>query len=200
MEGRIAIGGDRALLDHVARPDVALAIWWRRMPEALRLALGGLDLTGVDDMAVEVDLNGSVDAALTAAGYEGAVQRLLCADIDLLIRRHAALTGEDRQRVRLEVIASEPVSRFRADRTTFGLRCTYVGPGIQWCRIDGPDAIYEVPAGAVGVFKGRALLDQPVILHRSPSVEASRLVLAIDPAHDETSDRSRRIVPAADPC
>jgi hypothetical protein len=41
-----------------------------------------------------------------------------------------------------------------------------------------------VPTGAVGVFKGRLLLDPPTILHRSPPISATgerRLVLAIDP-------------------
>ena len=46
------------------------------------------------------------------------------------------------------------------------------------------DLAAEVPTGAVGVFKGRLLLDPPTILHRSPPISATgerRLVLAIDP-------------------
>ena len=71
-----------------------------------------------------------------------------------------------------------------ADYVTLRLLCTYAGPGTQWCRAAAPDAIYEVPTGAVGVFKGRMLLDPPTVLHRSPPIAATggqRLILVIDP-------------------
>ncbi|MDY0959482.1 DUF1826 domain-containing protein [Sphingomonas sp. CFBP8993] len=198
MERRIAMGCDSALLDHIARPDAALAIWWRRMPEPFRTALARLDLRGLDDLSVEVDLHGSLKAPLRAAGYRGAAHALLCADMDRLVRRHAAVTGEDRLRVRLTVVEGDVPGVFQAERTTFGLTCTYVGPGIQWCCVDGPDAICEVPTGAVGVFKGRALLDPPVILHRSPAIGDPRLVLAIEPARRDDADRSKHALPKAD--
>jgi len=200
MARRIAIGGDSALLDHIARPDTALAIWWRRLPPPLRAALGALDLDGVDSLSVETDLGGSVDAALHAAGYAQAVREMLGADIDRLVRRLAALTGEDRLRVRLAVGEGGSGHQFHADRTPITLRCTYIGPGLQWCCAEGPDAICEVPTGAVGVFKGRMLLDPPRVLHRAPPGGGRRLVLAIDPVHDGERDRSGPFLPSADPC
>ncbi|WP_322965299.1 DUF1826 domain-containing protein [Sphingomonas fuzhouensis] len=200
MERRIAIGGDSASLDRIVRPDVALAIWWRPMPQTLRAALRTLDLTLVDDVAVEIDLEGSIQAVLRTAGYSGSVLDLLGADVDRLIRRHAALTGEDRQRVRLSVMEREADARFHADCTTFGLTCTYIGPGRQWCCAEGQDAIYEVPTGAVGVFKGRTLLDPPLILHRSPPGGHPRLRLRIDPVRSGDPDRPTSARPQADPC
>jgi hypothetical protein len=200
MARRVAIGGDSALLDHIARPDTALAIWWRRLPPPLRAALDALDLNGVDSLSVETDLGGSVDAALSRAGYRRAARGLLGADIDHLVRRLAALTGEDCLRVRLEVDEDGPGTLFHADSNPLALRCTYIGPGIQWCCVDGLDAICEVPTGAVGVFKGRMLLDPPMILHRAPPGGDRRLVLSIEPAHGGEWERSLPILPSADPC
>ncbi|MCT8002829.1 DUF1826 domain-containing protein [Sphingomonas sanguinis] len=200
MARRVAIGGDSALLDHIARPDTALAIWWRRLPPPLRAALDALDLNGVDSLSVETDLGGSVEASLHAAGYARAVCEMLGADIDRLVRRLAALSGEDRLRVRLAVGHGGDGYQFHADRPPLALRCTYIGPGIQWCCVDGLDAICEVPTGAVGVFKGRMLLDPPMILHRAPPGGDRRLVLAIEPAHGGEWERSLPILPSADPC
>ncbi len=185
MERLVASGVDRAALDGIARAETALAIWWREVPERLRDGLAALDLDTIDDVRIEVAAGAPVDTALHAAAYPGAVVAPLAADIEALVLRHAALTGEDRLKVRLEVIETDACRRFHADYVSLRLLCTYVGPGTQWCCADRPDAICEVPTGAVGVFKGRLLLDPPTILHRSPPIVATgrrRLVLVIDPA------------------
>ena len=184
LDDIVAFGHDRASLDAIARPDAALAIWWRSLPDPLHAALASLDLDTVDDMSFDFAAEEPVDGALADAGYADPVATLLAEDIGLLVRRHAALTGEDRLRLRLEVIETDACRRFHADFVTLRLLCSYVGPGTQWCRADAADAICEVPTGAVGVFKGRLLLDPPTILHRSPPIGATcerRLVLAIDP-------------------
>lgn len=184
LDDIVAFDHDRASLDAIARPDAALAIWWRSLPDTLRAALASLDLKTVDDVSLDLAAGEAIDGALVDAGYADPVATLLAGDIQLLVRRHAALTGEDRLRLRLEVIETDACRRFHADFVTLRLLCTYVGPGTQWCRIDAADAICEVPTGAVGVFKGRLLLDPPTILHRSPPISATgerRLVLTIDP-------------------
>lgn len=181
MERLVTIDGDQASLDRIARPDTALAIWWRRLSEPLRAGLETLDLTAVDNVSIEIDADRSVDAALRHAGYS-AVLAPLSADVDLLIRRHAALTGEDRLSIRLEVMDSDVGSTFDADDGAFRMLCTYIGPGTQWCCVGGQDAICEVPTGAVGVFKGRKLLNPPTVLQRTPPFGGRRLVLVIDPA------------------
>jgi hypothetical protein len=187
MERLVAIVQDQASLDHIVRPDAALAIWWRRVSEPLQVALNTLDLDVVDDLSVEIDANESVDAALHCARYPEATLPVLSADVDLLVQRYAALTGNDRLRVRLEVIEADANSSFHSTYVTLRLLCTYIGPGTQWCCVEGQDAICEVPTGAVGVFKGRMLLNPPAILHRSPlpaAVGGRCLVLTIDTAHD----------------
>ncbi len=184
LEEVVAFGYDRASLDAIARPKVALAVWWRSLSDTLRTRLATLDLDMVDDVALELDADAPLESIFEEAGYPGDVAALLAADIGLLMRRHAALTGEDRLRMRLEVIETDACRRFHADFVTLRLLCSYVGPGTQWCRTDAAEAICDVPTGAVGVFKGRVLLDPPTVLHRSPPIVATgerRLVLVIDP-------------------
>lgn len=184
LEDVVAFGHDPASLDAIARPKAALAIWWRSLPDDLRLRLAALDLDSIDDVSVDIDADAPLDATLRDAGYPNAVVAPLAGDLGLLGRRHAALTGEDRLRFRLEVVETDACRRFHADYVTLRLLCTYAGPGTQWCRAAAADAICEVPTGAVGVFKGRMLLDPPTVLHRSPPIVATgerRLVLAIDP-------------------
>jgi hypothetical protein len=184
LDDIVAFSDDRAALDAIARPQAALAIWWRPLPDALRAALASLDLDTVDDVSLDLAADEAIGSALANAGYADPVATLLADDIGLLVRRHAALTGEDRLRLRLEVIETDACRRFHADFVTLRLLCSYVGPGTQWCRTDAADAVCEVPTGAVGVFKGRLLLNPPTILHRSPPISGTgerRLVLAIDP-------------------
>lgn len=181
----VAFGHDRASLDRIARSGAALAIWWRSLPDMLCDGLNTLDLDTVDDVLLDLAADGTVDGALRDAGYADPLATCLARDIELLVRRHAALTGEDRLRVKLEAVETDACRRFHADFVTLRMLCTYVGPGTQWCRADAADAICEVPTGAVGVFKGRMLLDPPTVLHRSPPIVATgrrRLMLTIDPS------------------
>lgn len=180
----VAVGDDRASLDKIARPGAALAIWGRSLPDVLRDGLAALDLATVDDVVLDLAADGTIDGAMLDAGYPDPLATCLARDIELLVRRHAALTGADRLRVKLEVVETDACRRFHADFVTLRLLCTYVGPGTQWCRADALDATCDVPTGAVGVFKGRVLLDPPTVLHRSPPIVATghrRLVLTIDP-------------------
>lgn len=182
MERLVMIGSDRALLDRIARPEAALAIWWRRLPGTLDAALGKVNLHSVSNLSVEVDLHQSVLAPLRSAGYPEPSASTLALDIDLLVHRHAALTGEDRLCVELTVADGEMSSCFRTDGGSLRLHCTYLGPGAQWCCVDGQDAICEVPTGSVAVFKGRSLLYPPAVLHRPPPCDMPRLVLVVDSA------------------
>lgn len=184
LEDVVAFGYDRMSLDAIARPKTALAIWWRPLPDALQAGLAALDLDTVDDVTLDLDADAPLDDTLRDAGYPDDIATPLAADIGLLLRRQAALTGDDHLRLRLEVIETDACRRFHADYVTLRLLCTYAGPGTQWCRAVAADAICEVPTGAVGVFKGRMLLDPPTVLHRSPPIAATggqRLILVIDP-------------------
>ena len=170
----------------IADPATALAIWQRPLPPLLRDALAGLDCDTVDDIALDA-VDARLDTVLRAAGYPEAIVTPLAADIGLLLDRHAELTNSNRPALRLEVVETDACRRFHADYVTLRLLCTYIGPGTQWHRTATPDAIEQVPTGAVALFKGRLLLDPPLLLHRSPPIEATggrRLMLVIDPGHD----------------
>lgn len=185
MTDDVAIGGQVAVLYRVAQPDCALAVWDRGSSPALAEALAMLDLDTVDDVAVELAGDATPDDALHAAGYPDAAIGPIAADIGLLVRRHAALTGSGRLSLRLEVVETDACRRFHADYTTLRLLCSYIGPATQWHRLTEPDLVHQVPTGAVAVFKGRLLLDPPTVLHRSPPIAAHggrRLMLVLDPA------------------
>lgn len=120
----IAISSDRADLDRIARPDTALAIWWRGLSDPLRVVVDALDLDAVDNLSVEIEASGSISNILRSAGYSDDMLAPLSADVDLLIRRHAALTGEDRMHVRIEVIEGHDDTRFGAYDGTLRLSRT----------------------------------------------------------------------------
>ncbi|KQM98902.1 DUF1826 domain-containing protein [Sphingomonas sp. Leaf25] len=181
---QVVAGTDAAALDAIARPEVALVLWSRGLDPALRDALDGLDYATIDDVRLDCRAGDAVDGDLRAAGYGDMLADVLGRDIAMLVARHAALTGEDRLRVRLDVIDTDACRRFHADYVTLRLLCTYAGPGTQWCDADEPEAVRDVATGSVGVFKGRLLLDPPSVLHRSPPIAATggrRLMLVIDP-------------------
>jgi hypothetical protein len=181
----VTIGGQAAVLDRVAQSDCALAIWDRGSSPALAGALAMLDLDTIDDVALDLATDAPVDDVLHAAGYPDTAIAPIAADIGLLVRHHAALTGSGRLALRLEVVETDACRRFHADYGTLRLLCSYIGPATQWHRIATPDLIHQVPTGAAAVFKGRLLLDPPTVLHRSPPIAARggrRLMLVLDPA------------------
>lgn len=58
---------------------------------------------------------------------------------------------------------------------TVRLLCTYAGPGTEW-----------LPPGWVALLRGeRARPAGGGLVHRSPDSDAPRLVLVIDPIHEE---------------
>lgn len=181
----VATGAHIEVLDRITQPDTALAIWQRDLPPGLGEALARLDLDEIDDIAIELAADTPPEDALHAAGYPKAMVGPIGADIVMLARRHAMVSGVDRLALRLEVIETDACRRFHADSVTLRTLCTYIGPGTQWHCVDEPDAVRQVPTGAVAVFKGRTLLDPPPVLHRSPPIIVSgerRLLLVIDPA------------------
>ncbi len=171
----------------VRDPGVALALWARRLPVPLAEAIGAVDLAAVDDLELTVDLPTSVSAlaaSLVVSGHAAPVARLLAGDILELTNRHAVICGQARVVIRLEVVDTDACRRFHTDYVTLRLLTTYRGQATQWIRVGSPDRIEQMAAGEVGIFKGRRLLDDPPILHRSPPIGdhgESRLLLVIDP-------------------
>lgn len=186
-------------LQHVLHPNVALAVWRRKLDADLVAELDGLVLDEVDDLLFtsEIEALGSgLAEAMEEAGYSD--MTALRRDIARLAEHHAAVAGEHSVRLRLEVVETDACRKFHADYVTVRTITTYLGQGTQWIEEtsaeklgfpDGPD-IHQLEPGAVGAFKGRLWQDIPTILHRSPPIGGSgeqRLVLVIDstPRADE---------------
>jgi len=182
----MASGPHAEVLRAIASDGIDLAIWERDLDPALVREISALDLDGIDDLLLACDPGDAevqLSALLRDSGYTESP--LLCADIAALATRHAALLGERRVRIRLEVVETDACRKFHADFVTVRTITTYHGRGTQWQRVDEADdqAIDEMRPGTVGLFKGRLLQPEPSVLHRSPPIAdsgQSRLVLVID--------------------
>ncbi len=184
----IAAGVAESALAASLLPGNALALWRRRLPEPLRAALRNIALDAVDDLDFTIAPPigpATLALKLALAGYEERAAVALAGDMLRLARVQAEISGADRLRIRLEVVESDGCWKFHADYVTRRLLTTYVGQGTQWAMADDRERIGQMAAGEVGIFKGRLLLAQPPLLHRSPPIGDSgeqRLLLAIDPA------------------
>lgn len=165
--------------------DAALAIWKRATPVDLAAALDALCLDAVDDVECPIGPSGcDLADTLMAAGYGADIAMLLARDIATLAGTFAPIAGAARLKLRLEIVETDACRRFHSDFVTYRLLTTYRGQATQWARADTPEVIEEMAAGDVAIFKGRVLLDEPPILHRSPPIEArgeQRLLMVLDP-------------------
>lgn len=164
-----------------------MAVWQRPLPSDLADALPALDLDGLDDVTLTLDLPVTVDglaANLVIAGYDAPSARLLAADAAQLAHHLAQISGCARMKLRLEIIETDACRRFHADYVTYRMLTTYRGPATQWIRAKHPDDIAQLQTGDVAVLKGRLLTEEPAVLHRSPPIAGTgtqRLLLVLDP-------------------
>ena len=183
----VQIAASPEVLLSVTAPEVALAIWNRAAPAGLAASIDALVLDAVDDIeaAIEAPISAAdLTVTLQDAGYNSDVVALLAEDIAALAGRFAAVVGRTRFKLRLEVIETDACRRFHSDFVTYRLLTTYRGQATQWIETDRPDAVAQMRAGEVAIFKGRMLLDDPPVLHRSPPIAATgeqRLLLVLDP-------------------
>ncbi|MGV3457179.1 DUF1826 domain-containing protein [Sphingomonas sp.] len=183
----VQVAASPEVLLSVTAPEVALAIWNRAAPAGLAASIDALVLDAVDDIeaAIEAPISAAdLTVTLQDAGYNSDVVALLAEDIAALAGRFAAVVGRTRFKLRLEVIETDACRRFHSDFVTYRLLTTYRGQATQWIETDRPDAVAQMRAGEVAIFKGRMLLDDPPVLHRSPPIAATgeqRLLLVLDP-------------------
>lgn len=179
----VEIGSNLGALHSIAEPSCALAIYRRRQPSDLIRDLNNLALDEIDDLALEIDVDTVPRQLLKGAGYPDYLAARLSTDLGELMRAYAAITGQARLTVRLEVVDTDACRRFHADYVPLRLLCTYVGPGTQWHRCDRPDEVEQLRTGDVAIFKGLDALDPPALLHRSPPIACTgerRLLLVLD--------------------
>jgi len=190
----VASGYSETILSAIADRDVQLAIWQRPRPFALA-PLDGLDPTGISDIDVEIaveELGNGVARAIDDAGPGySPVRAALVAEITERATGFAALFPAPRLRLRLEVVQTNACWKFHMDYVPARLLATLSGRGTEWCLADQIYAVQSMAAGDIAIFKGRMLVDEPRVLHRSPPIDGSgetRFLLAIDPV---TPDRHR---------
>lgn len=163
-----------------------LAICPRDTDPALA-ALGTLaidPITSIDTIMPVAQLASDLPRALMEAGYPADLAVPLAIDIARLARFHAGIRRVAAVRIRLEWIVTDACRRFHMDYVTTRLLVTYRGAGTQWVEATRPDAIRHIPRNAIALLKGRRLVAEPAILHRSPPLAdpaAARLLLVVDP-------------------
>ncbi|MCJ2188834.1 DUF1826 domain-containing protein [Novosphingobium beihaiensis] len=190
LSATVASSSAETVLDRIAQPRLALAIWQRPVPQALTAPLEELDLAGIDDLQIRLELPftpGTLAAILVARNYPETAAKLLASDIASLAGRLCRVSGALKMKVRLEIVETDACRKFHADFTALRLITTYLGQGTQWHRAGEPGTTAQLKAGEVAIFKGRHLLEDPSILHRSPPIEGSgehRLLLVIDQDRD----------------
>jgi hypothetical protein len=125
------------------------------------------------------------------AGLLPDAPRPLKALIAALAPRHAALMCSPKVTVRVEGVTGNACTRMHADFKDVRLIVTLAGPGTE--HLGGDDLaapVQQLPAGWVGLFKGRTYPGaapgrHAPCLHRSPAIDGTgnrRLVLVIDTA------------------
>ena len=183
----MACAPDANALEDIRKRDIALSIWQRALPSSLAAPLARLNCHDVDDIALTVDrplATSALCTSLIAAGYDETLAAPLVHDMAMLAEQFATMIGCSRVKLRLDVVDTDACRRFHADYVTYRMLTTYHGAATQWVRSDAPDVIEQMRTGEVAIFKGRVLLDEPPILHRSPPIAGTgetRLLFVIDP-------------------
>ena len=178
------------ILAAIHDPGVQLALWQRPRPAALDWVdrLSWDEIADIDAVINGPDYRASLGLLLRDAGYPQALPADHLMDaIAALASRFAGVMACQKLRLRLEVIETDACRKFHMDYVQTRLLMPLVGPGTQWIdRSSGENPpVHQLAAGEVAIFKGRLLVNQPAILHRSPPIAGSgqrRLLLVLDPA------------------
>lgn len=199
----VAEGHAQPVLMRLREPEISLAIWHRKRPHGIASWLDALSPEQLPEGRL-VGPAACIPARLTAlcshAGLADSPARQdLVADISFLALAFANLAGAREIDLRLEAIDHNACWRFHRDHVGLRLNATYRGPGTQWLppehakralkaqhRYSGP--LNEMPAFAVGVFKGVTRAGEAAVVHRSPPVEGTgqtRLFLCLTEVADE---------------
>lgn len=185
----VAIGDTSDILPAILDPAVELALWQRLRPDTLDW-IDALEWDEIDDVSAHIAGPQWIEAIgplLTDAGYpQTDAGHLLAMELAERAEEFAALMGCERLHLRLEVIETDACRKFHMDYVTARLLMPLHGPGTQWIEAArGSDApINQLGLGDVAIFKGKRLVEEPAILHRSPPVAASRqtrLLCVINP-------------------
>jgi hypothetical protein len=195
---RIVDGDGPEVLARIAEPSVGLALWRRRLPQALVTWLAQLPPRRLPEGRVLVRLDdlGEAVASLLAASRtpQAPASTLLAADVIDLARRFARSADSDTVDLRLEIVRHHACWKFHRDCVRLRLLTTYLGPTTQIVTAGNADRALQqqrayrgplrpMPTDAVALFKGAEARPGTGVVHRSPPVAGTgqhRLVLCVN--------------------
>lgn len=195
----LAESADPSALDRIARTQIAMAVWRRRLGQGLAGWLDRMDpehLPQARFVAALSEIPAAIPAAC-AALPAGPERTALVADIADLAGRFARIMDVPALRVRIEGIEGNACRRFHQDAVRARLFCTYRGPATEWGYAepgDTPGEIHALRRGEVAICKGSAAMtDAPGqrLLHRSPPIAGTglaRLLLVLDAADPDKDE------------
>jgi hypothetical protein len=178
-------------LSAITSNDVNLALWRRRLPQALAASVVAHRARPIAGEAWFDACDGDAQTvgrfAVLLRDIATADQALWRADIAPLIHAFARLSAAHIVRATLETVTDSACRKFHADWVGLRLLCTYDGGGTQWLPdaavrrdrlttgdnddiVGDPASIQSMARGDVGLFKGEAWPGNTGrgIVHRSP--------------------------------
>lgn len=190
-----AISDRKEVLREIEDEHCSLAVWQRDVP----VDVSSLLADGLENLRILVPSDRPeflLREALQTCGFPNnvAAQKLMD-DVLMLCQNFHELANSPSIEIRLELVSGNSCWKFHSDYVEMRLITTYLGRGTQW--IDdrnlsqlpddsNPEAINELGAGDIGLFKGRLAKGRPAI-HRSPPISGTgekRLLLVLNPISD----------------
>lgn len=190
----VLIGREAEILNDVAAPGVAAAIWQRNLDASFSGWINNLSSDQLPTLRVIVPVNLVEEAVQTACDIAktppGPERKMLIGDAGALALIYSQVMGSDHVRVRFDVSDGVMCPKFHLDHVPARLLCTYRGPGTQYVpevHLEDSKQIGNMKTGAVGIFRGTKWMseERSSLLHRSPAIQPGkgpRLLLVIDAA------------------
>ncbi|MBJ3778060.1 DUF1826 domain-containing protein [Acuticoccus mangrovi] len=189
------VSDDPFVLGSVAEAGVALAVWQRKLPDALEAWLEALPAARFPTMRQRcsaAEVGGTVrEACRRAKTPQCAEREAFIEAVSALARLAAEVMRSPLIELRLEVAEDQPCPKWHVDGVRCRLLSTLRGPATEFGPLgaDGaPTSTYRPPAGAVALVRGRLWSEREpcAIVHRSPPIKAgvTRFFLSIDPVDE----------------
>lgn len=178
----VVMGGTSDVLATIHDPTTEIAVWQRRLSEAITENLQLSCWPESERFCCDVvDIAQTMDEILPDAPK-------LAADITTLAQQFAALFSASQLRVRMETVTGNACKKFHVDYVRARLITTYLGGGSEWGYShegNEPTDVQQFSTGDVTIFKGARYegYNNPTVLHRSPPIAGTglkRYVLCID--------------------
>lgn len=192
IDGRARIGSQPEILDEIARPELDLVCWERRLPALVDARLDAWAARGPAefDRVLPAD---DLDLWPATEGLDELLRGWLVTDLSALVGRFAVLSSAPRIRVFFGAVRTDRCRKFHVDYLRLRMISTYRGLGTEWLPESGVDrlameappecavtanraivrsesSIRRASAGDVLLLKGAG--EGRGAVHRSPPIEA----------------------------